>query len=327
MRAIVITSPGGPEVLEVRERPAPQPGSGEILVRVYASALNRADLHQRRGTYPAPPGAPPDIPGLEYAGEVSAVGPRATMWNIGERVMGIAGGGAHAEYLTVHEREAISVPAGLAWEEAAAVPEAFITAYDAMFRQLQLRMGERVLIHAVGSGVGTAAAQLASVAGVTTIGTSRSAEKLQKARELGLNFAVDASTGDWVTRVAELTDGKGVDAVLDLVGGSYLQGSLRVLAPRGRLILVGLTAGRSAEVDLGVILNKRLSITGTVLRTRPPEEKMAVAREFESKVVPLFEEKRLRPVVERVFSFPDIRAAHQMMESDANFGKIVLKWD
>jgi NADPH:quinone reductase-like Zn-dependent oxidoreductase len=249
------------------------------------------------------------------------------MWNIGERVMGIAGGGAHAEYLTVHEREAISVPAGLSWEEAAGVPEAFITAYDAMFRQLQLRMGERLLIHAVGSGVGTAAAQLASVAGVTTIGTSRSAEKLRKARDLGLNFAVDASTGDWVTRVAELTDGKGVDAVLDLVGGSYLQGSLRVLAPRGRLILVGLTAGRSAEVDLGVILNKRLSITGTVLRTRPPEEKMAVARDFESKVVPLFAEKRLRPVVERVFSFPDIRAAHQMMESDANFGKIVLKWD
>jgi putative PIG3 family NAD(P)H quinone oxidoreductase len=327
MRAIVITSPGGPEVLEVQERPAPQPGSGEILVRVYSSALNRADLHQRRGTYPAPPGAPVDIPGLEYAGEVSAVGPRATMWNIGERVMGIAGGGAHAEYLTVHEREAISVPAGLAWEEAAAVPEAFITAYDAMFRQLQLRMGERLLIHAVGSGVGTAAAQLASVAGVTTIGTSRSAEKLQKARELGLSFAVDASSSDWVTRVAELTDGKGVDAVLDLVGGSYLHGSLRALAPRGRLILVGLTAGRSAEVDLGVILNKRLSITGTVLRTRPPEEKMAVAREFESKVVPLLEEKRLRPVVERVFSFTEIRAAHQMMESDANFGKIVLKWD
>jgi NADPH:quinone reductase-like Zn-dependent oxidoreductase len=241
--------------------------------------------------------------------------------------MGIAGGGAHAEYLTIHEREAIAVPAALTWEEAGAVPEAFITAYDAMFRQLQLGVGERLLIHAVGSGVGTAAVQLARAAGVTTIGTSRTKGKLQKATELGLDFAIDSSSGDWVTRVAEITDGKGVDAVLDLVGGSYLNGSVRVLTPRGRLILVGLTAGRSTEVDLGMILNKRVSITGTVLRTRPLEEKIAVAREFESKVVPLFESKQLRPVVERVFSFAEIGDAHRMMESDANFGKIVLSWE
>jgi NADPH:quinone reductase-like Zn-dependent oxidoreductase len=241
--------------------------------------------------------------------------------------MGIAGGGAHAEYLTVQEREAIAVPVDLSWEEAGAVPEAFITAYDAMFRQLQMKVGEKLLIHAVGSGVGTAAVQLARVAGVTTVGTSRSPEKLERARELGLDFAIDASSGDWVTRVAELTNGKGIDAVLDLVGGSYMQGSIRVLAQRGRLILVGLTAGRSTEMDLGMILNKRISITGTVLRTRPLEEKIAVAREFESRVVPLLQEKKIRPIVERVFNFDQIGDAHRMMESDANFGKIVLKWD
>lgn len=326
MRAIVITSGGGPEVLEMQERPLPEPGAREIRVRVRASALNRADLQQRRGVYPAPPGAPADIPGMEYAGEVDALGPGASMWPVGARVMGLTGGGAHAEYLIVHEREAIAVPALLTWAEAGAIPEVFITAYDALFRQLRLQLGETVLIHAVGSGVGTAAAQLAHVAGATVIGTSRSAEKLEHARELGVDIGVDSSLDDWPERVADATGGKGVDAILDLVGGTYLANSLRILSLRGRLILVGLTAGRSADLDLGVILNKRIQITGTVLRARQLEEKIAVAREFEARVFPLLETQKVRAVIDRVFDFSEIRDAHKLMETNSNFGKIVLVW-
>jgi putative PIG3 family NAD(P)H quinone oxidoreductase len=310
----------------MQERPDPEPGKREIRVRVRASALNRADLQQRRGVYPAPPGSPADIPGMEYAGEVESLGPDATMWKVGARVMGLTGGGAHAEYLTVHEREAITVPPLLTWEEAAAIPEVFITAYDALFRQLHLVIGETILIHAVGSGVGTAAAQLAHVAGARVIGTSRSAEKLERAGALGVDVGIDSSSDDWPARVVDATGGKGVDAILDLVGGSYLANSLRTLSPRGRLILVGLTAGRSADLDLGLILNKRIQITGTVMRARSLEEKIAVAREFESKVGPLIESGKVRPIIDCVFEFSEIPAAHKLMESNSNFGKIILSW-
>jgi putative PIG3 family NAD(P)H quinone oxidoreductase len=327
MRAIVITRPGGPEVLEVETRPRPEPGVAQVRIRVHASALNRADIMQRRGSYPAPPDAPADIPGLEYAGEIEALGPGANMWKAGARVMGIVGGGGHAEYLVAHEREVMPIPAGLTWEEAAAIPEVFLTAFDALFRQLEIGAGERLLIHAVGSGVGTAALQLARVAGVTVFGTSRSAAKLDRAKELGLDIAIDSSGDDWASGVGEATSGKGVHAILDLLGGSYLPGNLRVLAPRGRLVVVGLTTGRSAELDLGTVLNKRLHIIGTVLRSRPLEEKISVTREFSERVLPLFESRRLRPVIDRVFSFGEIRAAHDRMESDSNFGKIVLRWD
>jgi putative PIG3 family NAD(P)H quinone oxidoreductase len=327
MRAIVITNPGGPEVLEELDRPLPEPGLGQVRVRIRASALNRADILQRKGGYPAPLGSPSDIPGMEYTGEVDAVGDAVNLWSVGSRVMGLVGGGGHAEYVCVHEREAMEVPAGLSWEEAAAIPEVFLTAYDALFRQLDLRAGERLLIHAVGSGVGTAAVQLARAAGVTVFGTSRSAWKLARAADLGLDIGIDSSQDGWPARLDAATERKGVNAILDLLGGSYLTDSLRALAPRGRLILVGLTAGRRAELDLGTILNKRLRIVGTVLRSRPLEEKISLAREFSERVLPMFESRLLRPVVERVFSFSDVREAHRLMESDSNFGKIVLRWD
>ncbi|HEX5871112.1 MAG TPA: zinc-binding dehydrogenase, partial [Longimicrobium sp.] len=225
MRAVIISKPGGPEVLSIEERPVPQPGPGEIRVRVHASALNRADLLQRRGNYPAPPGAPADIPGLEYAGEVDAVGEGAGLWAVGNRVMGIVGGGGHAEYVVVHEREGIRIPQNLSWEEAAAIPEVFLTAYDALFRQLDLTMGERLLILAVGSGVGTAALQLASAAGATVIGTSRTSAKLKQAAEMGLEVGVDTSKEDLAEAVNQATYGSGVHAVLDLVGGKLLEAS------------------------------------------------------------------------------------------------------
>ena len=326
MKAIVIARPGGPEVLVQEERPVPEPGPGEVRVRVHASALNRADLLQRRGAYPAPPGAPADVPGLEYAGEVDAVGEGAGLWAVGNRVMGIVGGGGHAEYVVVHEREAIRVPQNLSWEEAAAVPEAFLTAYDALFRQLDLKMGERLLIHAVGSGVGTAAVQLARAAGATTIGTSRTPEKLARAAELGLEVGIDTGREDLAEAVNQATYGSGVHAVLDLVGGRLLEASLRVLALRGRVIVVGTTAGSKAEIDLGVLLRRRLQMIGTVLRSRPLEEKIALAREFSGSVLPLLSSGRIRPVVDTVFPFSDIRKAHERMEDNASFGKIVLRW-
>jgi NADPH:quinone reductase-like Zn-dependent oxidoreductase len=197
MKAVIITRPGGPEVLEVQERPKPEPGVGQIRVRVRASALNRADLMQREGNYPVPAGVSAEISGMEYAGEVDALGPTATLWKIGDRVMGIIGGAGHAEYLCVHEREAIPVPKALSWEDAAAIPEAFLTAYDALFNRLVLRIGETLLIHAVGSGVGTAALQIARLIGATVVGTARSADKLERGKQLGLDVAIDASRGDW----------------------------------------------------------------------------------------------------------------------------------
>lgn len=326
MKAVVITRPGRPEVLEIQERPAPEPGPGQIRVRVRTSALNRADLYQRRGRYPSPPGSPQEIAGLEYAGEVDAVGPGAGLWAVGSRVMGIVGGGGHAEYVCVHEREAMRVPHTLSWEDAGAVPEAFLTAYDAVFRQLDVQMGDRLLIHAVGSGVGTAAVQLASAASVRTIGTSRTEAKLRRSLEIGLDEAIDTTQGSWRERVEELTGGEGVTAVLDLVGGSYFEDNLKVLAPRGRAIVVGTIAGASSQLDLGLLLRKRLTVVGTVLRSRPVEEKIALTREFSDSVLPLLASGRVGPIVDRVYPFEDVRDAHAQMEANDSFGKIVLVW-
>jgi len=326
MKSIVITRPGGAEVLATEERPVPEPGPGEIRVRVQASALNRADVLQRMGSYPAPPGAPADVPGLEYAGEVDAMGEGAGLWAVGNRVMGIVGGGGHAEYVVVHEREAIRIPQNCTVEEAAAIPEAFLTSYDALFRQLDLKVGERVLIHAVGSGVGTAALQLARAAGAVTLGTSRTPDKLKQAEALGLEVGIDTAREDLAEAVNQATYGSGVDAVMDLVGGKLLEASLRVLALRGRAIVVGTTAGSKAEIDLGLLLRRRLHLFGTVLRSRPLEEKIALAREFSSSVLPLLSSGRIKPVVDSTFRFADIRKAHERMESNSTFGKIVLTW-
>jgi NADPH:quinone reductase len=326
MKAVVYTAAGGPEVVEIQDRSLPEPGVSQIRVRVHASALNRADISQRLGRYPAPPGYPADIPGLEFAGEVDAVGPGVTMWKHGDRVMGITGGGGHAEFLCTHEREVMAVPANLSFDEAAAIPEAFLTAYDAIFSRLDARSGETLLIHAVGSGVGTAALQLASISGIQSIGTSRTQAKLDKATAYGLQTGVITSDESWPARVLEATGGIGVEALLDLVGGSYLDGSIKVLGLRGRLVSVGLTAGSRAEVDLGAVMRKRLTIIGTVLRARPIEEKITVTREFSSLMLSKFESGLLRPVVDRVIPFAEIRSAHAAMEGNESFGKIVLRW-
>jgi putative PIG3 family NAD(P)H quinone oxidoreductase len=325
MQAVVITSPGGPEVLKLQRVTRPAPGRGEIRVRVRAAGVNRADLLQRRGLYPPPAGWPPQIPGLEFAGAVEAVGEGVEKRRPGDRVMGLVGGGGYAEYVVVTEREAVRIPERLSFEEAAAVPEAFITAHDALFTQLGLGLGERLLIHAVGSGVGTAALQLAKSAGAIVFGTSRSEWKLERACDFGLDVLIDTSRQDFVEMVRQATDGEGVHAILDLVGGPYLAGSLASLAVKGRLILVGLTAGRTADVDLGLVLQQRLRIVGTSLRYRPLEEKIAAARAFDRDVMALLVGGRVNPVVDRVLELGDAAEAHRCLESNSTFGKIVLK--
>ena len=327
MKAVVITKPGGADVLRLEDRPKPEPGIGQIRVRVRTSALNRADLMQREGNYPVPAGVPADISGMEYAGEVDALGEVATLWKVGDRVMGLVGGAGHAEYLCVHEREAMPVPRAMSWEDAGAISEAFLTGYDALFNRLDLKFGETLLIHAVGSGVGTATLQIARAAGATVIGTARSAGKLERAKELGLNVAVDASAGDWAEGAEKAIGKDRVHAIVDLVGGKYLEGNLRVLALRGRLVVVGLTGGRTAQFNMGLLLTKRLTMVGTVLRARPLEEKIALARDFATHAIPMFETGLLKPVIDRVMPFAEIRAAHELMESNGTFGKIVLRWD
>ncbi len=319
--------PGGPEVLEVREVPAPEPGPGSVRVRVRAAGVNRADLLQRRGRYPAPEDAPQDIPGLEYAGTVDAVGAGATRFRPGDRVMGIVGGGAYAEAVVVAEPLVVPIPDGLGFEEAAAVPEAFVTAHDALFTLLGLCAGERLLVHAVGSGVGVAALQLAREAGATVLGTARSAWKLERARELGLDSGIVTEGVGFADAVLEHTGGAGVDAVLDLVGGAYLADNLRALAPKGRMAVVGLVSGPRAELDLGLLLRKRLTLTGTVLRGRTTEEKAAATRAFADHVLPLLAAGRVRPVVDAVYPMDRAAEAHRRMESNLNFGKLVLSWD
>jgi putative PIG3 family NAD(P)H quinone oxidoreductase len=327
MRAAVITRHGGPEVLEIRDVDRPEAGTGEVLVRVRASALNRADLLQREGHYPAPPGWAADIPGMEIAGEVVARGSATYLWTEGNRVFGIVGGGGNAEFIVTHERTLAAIPSNLSWTEAAAVPEAFITAHDALVTQAQVRPSERVLIHAIGSGVGLAAMQLASAAGAIPFGDARSAEKIDRARQLGLaeGVVVGDDLGIIAKRVLEWTQNVGAEIVLDLVGGRYTPASIAAAAPQGRIILIGTMAGRDVSLPLGVILGKRLTIRGTVLRARPLEEKIAATRAFAAQVVPLFAQGVVRPVVDRVFPLDQIAAAHRHLESNTTFGKVVLE--
>jgi putative PIG3 family NAD(P)H quinone oxidoreductase len=327
MRAIVITEPGGPEVLALRDVPSPTPQRGEARVRVRATAINRADLIQRMGAYPAPPDSPRDIPGLEHAGEVDAIGEGVTCVKVGDRVFGLAGGGTYAEQLVVPARTLVRMPEGLSFVEAAAIPEAFLTAYDAMVLQGRLAAGETVLVNAAGSGVGTAAIQIARVIGASAIGTARTAAKLERARPMGLGEAVVVENGRFADKVNALTGGRGVECVLELVGGGYVAEDLACVAMRGRIVLVGLLAGAATPVDLGLLLRKRIELRGTMLRSRPLEEKIDAANVLAKNLAPLFASRRLEPVVDRVMPLAQAAEAHAYVASNDGFGKVVLTID
>lgn len=326
MRAAVITRPGAPDVLRIETRPVPSPGSGELLVRVRSSAINRADLLQRIGRYPAPLGVPADIPGLEFAGEVASLGPGVTGWSIGDRVCGLVGGGAHAEFLVTHAQTVARVPDTLGWENAGAAPEAYITAFDALVTQAALRAGDAVLIHAVGSGVGLAAVQVAIAFGATVFGTARGSAKLDAAKAIGMRDGCQPGEPGWVAAaVTAWTGGRGVDVVIDLVGGDYTAESLPAMAPHGRLMLIGALAGSKATVDLRTILGKRLTIRGTVLRSRPLEERITVIQAFQRAVLPLLASGQLVPRIDARFELAEIAQAHALVEGNGTIGKVALR--
>jgi len=291
---------------------------------VHAAGVNRADLLQRMGRYPAPPDVPADVPGLEFAGEVDATGDGVTEYRPGDRVFGLVGGGAYAESLVVHARAVARIPDALDFAAAAAIPEAFITAYDAMIDQARLGAGDVVLVSAVGSGVGTAAIQIARAVGARSIGTARTADKLERARNLGLDHGLVPEEGRFAAAVLELTGRRGADVVVELVGGPYVKEDLDCVALRGRIVVVGLLAGSAVELEFGKLLYKRVTIAGTSLRARPLEEKIAVAQTFARHVVPLFAANKLAAVVDRVFPLAEAPSAHAYMASNQGFGKVVL---
>ena len=325
MRAIVIAESGGPEVLELRSVERPAPREREVLVRVRATALNRADLLQREGKYPAPRGFPADIPGIEFAGEVAALGEGASQWARGDRVFGITGGGAYAEYLCAHEGTLARIPDALDFTAAAAVPEAFITAHDALM-QAEMRPADTVLVHAAGSGVGLAAIQLIRRFGGVPFGTARHESKIAAARACGLEAGevMSASLAELEPAVAEWTGGRGVRIVLDLVGGAYTAASMAVLSPRGCLVLIGTLAGARTELPLSTVLRNRLMLRGTVLRSRSLEEKIVITQAFANHVVPLLQSGEVRPVIDATFPLASARDAHLRMASNDGAGKLVL---
>ena len=326
MQAVVLNGHGGAEVLELRTVAMPHPEAGEIRVCISTSGINRADLLQRMGRYPVPTGWPEDILGMECAGVVDALGPGVDRWEIGDRVMGILGGGGYAQYVNTNASCVVPIPESIGLREAGAIQEVFMTAFDAIVLQMGLASQETLLVHAVGSGVGTAALQIGKVLGVQTIGTSRSAHKLDKAKDLGLDHAVLADD-NWPEAVLDATNGRGVDVVLDLVGGPYLEGNQKVVAPKGRHVVVGVPGGVSGTIDLRAMMGKRVTLRGTVLRARSLQEKVELTESFEKDILPFFDEGTISPVVEKIFSPHEVGDAHNMMASNENFGKLLISWE
>ena len=324
-KAIRIREPGGPEVIEVGEIDLPEPGPSQVLVEVAAAGLNRADCLQRRGFYPAPPGVPADVPGLEFAGVIESLGDAVSAWKPGDRVMGIVGGGSMATRVLTESAELMPVPNELSLEEAAAVAEVFLTAYDAIVLQGNLQAGQSVLLHAVASGVGTAGIQLASVIRATSIGTSRTADKLPRCTELGLNHAVLVEDGNFAEAVLEAAS-NGVDVILDTIGAAYLAQNVKVIGKQGRIIVIGLMGGVKGELALGTLLAKRASIQGSVLRSRSPAEKAELTKSFTEEMLGRFATGDLKPIIDEILPMTDVQAAHQRMDANDTFGKLVLTW-
>jgi putative PIG3 family NAD(P)H quinone oxidoreductase len=322
MKAITIPQYGGPEVLTLADVADPIPGPDEIRVKVEHSALNRADTLQRRGAYPDPVARAVEIPGLEYSGVVESVGARVTMWAPGDRVMGIETGACYAEMVVTHERQALPVPSTIASNEAAALPEVFLTAWDALVVQGGLTSGRWALVHAGASGVGTAAIQIAKAIGAR-VAVTCSAGKMQACRDLGADLVLERSPADWASALSAAIP-QGVDVVLDVIGGQEADRNLMVAKRQGRIIQVGLMGGGQTTVNLGLLLSKRIQWTGTTLRMRPLEQKLDVCQRFIAEMIPLFESGAMKPIIDSRFPLAEAAAAHRYMEADANIGKILL---
>lgn len=328
MRAVVLDSYGGTDVLGLRDIPDPVPGPEEVLVDVVTTALNRADLLQRQGLYPgpsvlAPDGSAHEVPGMEFSGRVAAVGARVVAAKVGDEVMGIVGGGSYAERLVTHERLLMPIPSTVALADAAAIPEVFVTAFDALVVQGGLTAGRWALVHAGASGVGTASIAIAKAIGARIVVTTSSG-KVDRCRDLGADVVVDYTTDDFVAACKAATGGAGVDVVLDVIGGDYLPRNLSSLALGGRIIQVGVMGGGPAEVNLGVVLVKRAQLIGTTLRSRPIEEKIAICRRFAREVLPWFEGGAMAPVIDRRFPLADIAPAHDYLAANTSVGKVLI---
>ena len=323
MRAVVLNGHGGPEVLTLADVSAPQVVAEEVLVQVRATSLNRADLLQRMGFYPDPFPGEHEIPGMEFSGRVTAVGSRVRLWKTGDEVMGIVSGGAYAEQLVVHERQAMRIPQGVSLADAAAIPEVFITAWDALVVQGGLTSGRWALVHAGASGVGTAAVQICKALGAHVVATC-SAGKVAAVKALGADVVVDYTSQDFVEAVKQATNSRGVDVVLCVIGGDYLDRNVSCLAQKGHIVQVGVMGGGTTPFNLGALMPKRAKLSGTVLRARPLEEKIAISQRFATEVVPLFESGKLQPVIDCRFALSDIAKAHSHMGANANTGKIVI---
>ncbi len=329
MEAVVVLESGKKgdwNKLVLNTVPRPSPDVGQILVRVEACSVNRADLLQRRGLYPPPPGAS-TILGLDFAGVVIETAPGVAGWKPGERVFGIVAGGGYGRYVTVASSHLVGIPENLDFVGAAAAAEVFFTAFFNLFMEAGLKAGETLLVHGGGSGVGTAAIQLAKAQGVRTIITAGSAEKIERCLDLGAAFGINYRTEDFAERVLEITAGRGVDVILDWIGASYLSKHIEILRSQGRLVVIGLMSGHKAEISLAPLLTKRLRLIGSVLRSQSDEEKAFLAHAFTKQVVPLLQSGRVRPVVDRVFSIRDVEEAHRYLQKNRHFGKIVLSWE
>lgn len=323
MVAIEITSPGPPEVLQPGERPVPPLGPDEVLIKVAAAGVNRADVMQRRGRYPPPPGAS-DLPGLEVAGTIVGLGDGVSTWRIGDTVCALLTGGGYAEYCATPSPLCLPVPSGLDMVAAAAVPEAVFTVWTNVFELGRLGAGDSLLVHGGSSGIGTTAIQLARAVGARVFATAGSAEKCAACERLGAERAINYRTEDFARRVGELTDGKGVDVILDMVGGKYLQRNLEILATEGRLVLIALLGGATAEINLAAVMQRRLIVSGSTLRPRTVAHKAAIARALKEQVWPLIEQRRVRPVIHATFPLRDAADAHRVMEASTHIGKLVL---
>jgi putative PIG3 family NAD(P)H quinone oxidoreductase len=324
LRAIVVAAPGGPEQLHIEEIPDPVARDGEIVVRVAGAGINRADLLQRQGFYPPPPGAS-DILGLEASGVVAGVGPGVTTLAEGDRVMLLVEGGAYAELVAVRATQAVHVPDNIDLIDAGGIPEVFITAHDALFTRGHLQDGETVLIHGGGGGVGTAAIQLARAHGCRVLVTAGSAEKLERCVALGADAGINYRTEDFVARTRELTDGRGADVVLDIMGASYLGQNMDAVATDARIVAIGMQGGTYTDIDLGVMMRRRMSLISTSLRARPAKQKAAIVAAFAADVVPALAAGTITAVIDRVLPLADAAEAHQLMGAGAVVGKIVLE--
>ena len=323
MRAVVITSPGEPDVLKLTEVPDPVPGPGEVLVEVAAAGVNRADVLQRMGFYPPPPGAPP-YPGLECSGRISALGPGVTVWQPGDEVCALLGGGGYAEQVAVPQGQLLPVPDGVSLVDAAGLPETACTVYATVFQQARLTPGETILVHGGAGGIGTIAIQLAKSFGARVICTAGTPAKLERCTELGADLAVSYVRDDFVSAVDVFTGGRGADVILDIVGGPYLARNVAALATGGRLLVVSTQGGSSAELDLQMLMRKRASILASTLRARPPADKAVIVAGVREQVWPLISAGRVRPVTDRVLPMADAADAHRALEQGTHVGKILL---